>query len=355
MAAPFTLVIPAINERDGLSRILPKLGSVAVIIVDDGSSDGTKELAGKFDNVSLLERGGKGGLVSACLYGMKKALETGAEYIAVMDGDGQHDPSYIDKMVREAEAEGADLVLGSRYLGEKGSGWEGVSRSRRLISRIANYIFRLSFGSQLADVTTGLRVYSRKAAEFLLAEPPTMGSYAGQVEIVEKLRRAGMKIMEYPIVFRKRVNGESKLSAVDIINYYMFVLTKGDLWKYTVVGLSGALVNELALWALAPLNPFVADLVAIELSITSNFLFNERWAFRGRVMEGETRTVGLRLVRHNLYSLVGLAINFLAFSVLTLAGMNPLLSNLFGIVAAFLFRYVRPWGPVWVEMGNSSS
>ena len=355
MAAPFTLVIPVINERDGLSRILPELGSAAVIIVDDGSSDGTKELAGKFDNVSLFERGRKGGLVSACLYGMKKALETGAEYIAVMDGDGQHDPSYLDKMVRAAKAERADLVLGSRYLGGKGSGWEGVSRSRRLISKVANYIFRLSFGSQPADVTTGLRVYSREAAELLLAEPPTMGSYAGQVEIVEKLRRAGMKIMEYPIVFRKRVNGESKLSIVDIINYYLFVLTKGNLWKYTVVGLSGVLVNELALWALAPVNLFAADLVAIELSVTSNFLLNERWTFRRRVTEGETRTVGWRLVHHNLYSLAGLAINFLTFSVLTLAGMNPLLSNLFGIAAAFLFRYAKPLVPVWVEMGDRSS
>jgi len=338
----FAIVIPVLNESDGLSAILPRIdSSTEVIIVDDGSTDGTKDLVGRAKNVLFIERKKKMGLVSAYLDGMKRALELGAEYIGVMDGDGQHDPSYMDGMVKAAADQGAGLVLGSRYLSIDASGWEDVGWFRRLVSRVANGMFKVSFGDGPSDVTTGFRVYSRQAAEHLLRRPPRGCSYAGQVEIVEELRRAGIKIVEYPIIIDKRVSGKSKLSLKDVLNYFSFVLTRGNLWKYTLVGLSGVLVSELALWALAPLNVFVADLLAIELSIASNFLLNESWAFRGRKPRMGVKAIMSRLGPHNIYSISGLIVNFLVFAGLDMAGMNPLLSNLVGIAAAYIYATSR--------------
>jgi dolichol-phosphate mannosyltransferase len=347
----YALVIPTLNERESLSALLGRIDGVPVIVVDDGSDDGTQEVVSDHPNAVLIERGRRMGLVSAYLDGMRSALESGAnyEYFAVMDGDGQHDPSLASDMVRFASERGADLVIGSRYVpgGDPG----GFGPLRRTISRVANTLFRLSFDAGVRDATSGYRVYSRRAVQYLLGHPPRNGGHAGQVEIVEILHSAGMRIVEFPMKFGRRRSGDSKLGAGEIWRYFLFVLTRGNLWKYALVGLSGVAVNEglLALLSSRLGYPIAADAVAVESSILWNFLLNEFWTFRGRRLRRDVRGVLRRAYVHNAASLAGLAINLGVFALLSLLGVEILLANLVGIVVAFAFRYLMSSGVVWLN------
>jgi dolichol-phosphate mannosyltransferase len=345
---PLFIVIPTLNERDGLTKILPMRGGDQLIIVDDGSTDGTVELVQKFQNAFLIRRVGEKGIVSAYINGMKEALSKGAKYIAVMDGDGQHDPRFLDDMYKSAIERGTDLLLGSRYI--DGGREEGFSKIRKLVSKGANYLFKVSIGGYVHDATTGYRIYSRKAAEYLVENRPRNESYTGQIEIVKMLHDAGMRIEEFPIVFGPRNSGNSKLKFRDMVNFYLYLLRAGNLWRYTAVGAGGIVVNELALFLLAPLlNTWLADILAIELSIIVNFILNERWTFGSLRLEKSPRGVFKRFYKNNLSSLLGLLINFVVFVILSATGMNILLANIIGIGAAFIFRYIVSALVVWVE------
>ncbi len=102
----------------------------------------------------------------------------------------------------------------------------GVQFFRKTVSRVANYLFRLSLDSGVRDATSGYRCYSRRAAQYLLENTPRNGSYAGQVEIVEELHRAGMKIVKYGIKFRRRISGKSKLTAGNILGVLLLFAYK---------------------------------------------------------------------------------------------------------------------------------
>jgi len=346
---PYALIVPTLNERYGISALLGRAGGATVIVVDDGSTDGTQEAVSGHPNAVLVERGRRMGLVSAYLEGIRRAMDMGYERFVVMDGDGQHDPSLAPDMVAFAEGTGADLVIGSRYVPGGDPGGLG-GPVRRTISRVANLLFRLSFDAGVRDATSGYRVYSRRAARHLLEHPPRNGGYAGQVEIVEILHRAGMRIAEFPIGFRRRSGGESKLRMGEAWRYFVFVLTGGNLWKYALVGLSGVVVNEGILLALSgAMNPLIADAVAIESSILWNFSLNELWTFRGRRFDRSPRGVLRRIWVHNAASLAGLAVNLGVFALLVLLGLGIPLSNLVGIAAAFAFRYLMSSGIVWIN------
>jgi dolichol-phosphate mannosyltransferase len=209
----------------------------------------------------------------------------------------------------------------------------------------------LSFDAGVRDATSGYRVYSRRAVQYLLGHPPRNGGHAGQVEIVEILHSAGMRIVEFPMKFGRRRSGDSKLGAGEIWRYFLFVLTRGNLWKYALVGLSGVAVNEglLALLSSRLGYPIAADAVAVESSILWNFLLNEFWTFRGRRLRRDVRGVLRRAYVHNAASLAGLAINLGVFALLSLLGVEILLANLVGIVVAFAFRYLMSSGVVWLN------
>jgi dolichol-phosphate mannosyltransferase len=345
---PLFIVIPTLNERDGLTKILPLRGGDHVIIVDDGSTDGTVDLVQKFQSAVLIRRVGKRGIVSAFIDGMKEALSMGAQYIMVMDGDGQHDPRFLEAMYKSAVERGTDLLLGSRYIA--GGKDEGFSSFRRLVSKGANYLFTVSMGGHVHDATTGYRVYSRRAAEYLVENRPRNESYAGQIEIVKMLHDAGMSIEEFPITFEPRSGGNSKLKFRDMLDFFAYILRGGNLWKYTIVGAGGIVVNELALFLLAPfLNVLLADIIAIELSIVMNFIFNEWWTFSNLRLEKGSKGVFKRFYKNNLASIVGVLINFGIFAILAAYGMQILLANIIGIVVAFVFRYIVSALAVWVE------
>jgi len=345
----YAIVIPTFNECESLENVLNVTSDAPVFVVDDGSDDGTQSIVAGHSNAKLIERGRRMGLVSAYLAGIGEAMKQGYDYFVVMDGDGQHDPHLAEEMVKTAVNTGADLVIGSRYV-DGGDSSEGFSFFRKTVSRVANYLFRLSFDSGVRDATSGYRVYSRRAAQHLLENPPRNGSYAGQVEIVEELNRAGMKIVEHRMKLLKRKSGASKLTLSDILKYFSFVLASGNLWKYAIVGLSGIIVNELFLYILAGfMSPMIADILAIEISIVTNFALNESWTFRGRRISRAMNSVFRRFYMHNAASFVGLAVNFAVFALLSFAGMNILAANMVGIAVAFAVRYLLSSQVVWVN------
>jgi dolichol-phosphate mannosyltransferase len=238
-----SVVIPALNEKENLSRLIFALqkGNISSIyIIDDKSTDGTESLMEKFPNVHFLFRNGRLGLISAEIDGMRL---TGTDYVVVMDADLSHRPEDVPGMIEQAIKTSSDLVIGSRYME---SGITNDEFIRKVISRVANMLFRVSFGINLYDCTSGFRVYSRKACDYIGKQVDIENGYVGQVDIVNRLTHNGFKITEYPVVFVKRIEGKSKLKMREIVNFFLFVIYNKKIFR-PMIGLSALIVVMMAL------------------------------------------------------------------------------------------------------------
>jgi apolipoprotein N-acyltransferase len=216
-AEPRVLVIlPTYNERATIGTVLGGVmdagANVEVLVVDDGSPDGTAEvveaLAAETTRVAMIRRAGKQGLASAYLAGFRKALEDGYDVVVEMDADLSHRPEDLPALLEGAVTN--DLTIGSRYVsGGSVSNW---SRARLALSRAGNAYARLALGLPVADATSGFRAYRRPALEALLAGGIHSEGYAFQVELVYRAWRSGFSVAEVPITFREREHGRSKIS-----------------------------------------------------------------------------------------------------------------------------------------------
>ncbi|MEM0159119.1 MAG: glycosyltransferase [Thermoplasmataceae archaeon] len=340
------VVIPVINEADNLKTLLPLLRRYDVMLVDDGSVDDSCKVAESFPNVRVLERGKKGGLVSAIIDGFRQLDRSNYCRIAVLDSDFSHDPLKIDEMIQFSIERDLDLVIGSRYI-QNGRNNDRVAR--KIISKVANLSFRSAFSSQIRDATSGFRVYSSRAVEYIIMEDAKQRispSYAGQTDIVRRLSSGGFRIGEYPIVFRAREKGKSKLAPRDVGAFLSLILWKGYVLRYVLVGITGVFVNEIVLKILFGYMGSVAEIVSIESSLLSNFFLNDKLTFGAQT--GSLRhSLASRLARYNLYNLGGVAINLSIFLILIHIGINILVSNLIGILAAFAFTYFSSTFSVW--------
>ncbi len=220
MAAPADvwLVVPTYNEADNIEPLVRAVrehlpASRRVLIVDDGSPDGTGEIADRMaaahDDVEVLHRAAKGGLGPAYVAGFQRALAAGARLVAQMDADFSHDPADLPRLL--AALEGADLVLGSRYV--PGGGVTDWGPLRRMISRGGSAYARLVLGVGIRDLTGGFKVYRREVLEAIDLPSLAALGYAFQVETTYRALRAGFRVAEVPIVFRDRRVGQSKMSA----------------------------------------------------------------------------------------------------------------------------------------------
>jgi len=216
------LVVPTFNERATVERVVS--GALAadprmqVLVVDDGSPDGTGELvealARKERRVAVLHRDGKQGLGSAYRTGFAWGLERGADVLCEMDADLSHDPADLPRLLAALD-EGADVAIGSRYV--PGGRVEGWPRRRLWLSTGANRYVRAATGLPVRDATAGFRAYRRAVVEAIDLDTVKSEGYAFQIEMTLRAWRAGFTVVEVPITFRERTEGASKISRAIIL------------------------------------------------------------------------------------------------------------------------------------------
>ena len=229
MKQKITIIIPTYNEKENISKIVPDIFEVFkrnkidgnVIVVDDGSPDGTgdvvKDLMKKY-NLDIIERKCKSGLGSAYIAGFKKALKESSDIIFEMDADYSHNPKYIPDFVNKIN-EGYDLVIGSRYI--KGGAVKNWGPKRIMVSKGGNFVARTLSGLRTNDVTAGYRAYRKEIFKRLDLDRIRSSGYDFQIEMVFRTSRKGFKVTEIPITFVDRHVGSSKLARKDIIKFFM--------------------------------------------------------------------------------------------------------------------------------------
>ena len=211
------VLLPTYNEADNLERLVVALrerlpAGGRVLVVDDNSPDGTggiaDRLAAEHDDVAVLHRERKEGLGPAYLAGFREALAGGADLIVEMDADFSHDPAYLPQLLRAADD--ADLVIGSRYV--PGGGITDWGKLRRFLSRGGSAYARTTLGLEIRDLTGGFKVIRRVVLETIDLDAISSLGYAFQVEVTYRAIKAGFRVVEVPIVFRDRREGNSKMS-----------------------------------------------------------------------------------------------------------------------------------------------
>jgi dolichol-phosphate mannosyltransferase len=216
------ICLPTYNERENLEPMVRTLGALLedgdrVLVIDDSSPDGTGELADRLaaDHawVEVLHRSEKQGLGPAYLAGFRHALAVGADLVFEMDCDRSHDPADVPRL--RAAANGADLVLGSRYVaGGRIRNWGLV---RRLVSAGGSLYARLVLGVHVRDLTGGFKCYRRRVLEEIDLDEVRSRGYAFQIETTYRALRAGFRVVEVPITFVDREVGGSKMSRAIVL------------------------------------------------------------------------------------------------------------------------------------------
>jgi len=236
-ASKTIIIVPTYNEKGNIKTVYEKIFKSArgshLLIVDDGSPDGTGKIAEGFARkdrrVFVVHRTGKMGLGSAYVHGMRWALEKGYHNVIAMDADLSHDPVNLPKMLHLIER--YDLVIGSRYVQDGGMVNWGLGRF--FISRLANLFCRTVLAIPQADCSGGFKCYRTDLLRKIGLENIFSRGYSFQVEILYRAIRAGARIIEIPIIFVNRHEGESKLSMHEL---YQFGLTVIKLKYFSLVG-----------------------------------------------------------------------------------------------------------------------
>jgi dolichol-phosphate mannosyltransferase len=222
-------VIPTYNERENLGPIVARLHEalpeVHALVVDDGSPDGTGELADQMaaadDRVHVLHRTEKAGLGAAYVAGFGWALERDYGVIVEMDADGSHGPEDLPRLL-DALTD-ADLVLGSRYVpGGRVVNWP---KYRELISRGGGLYSRLALGAKVRDITGGFKAFRREVLEKINIQSVASQGYCFQIDLTWRTIEAGFEVVEVPITFTERAIGQSKMSG-NIVREALWRVTK---------------------------------------------------------------------------------------------------------------------------------
>ncbi len=226
------VVVPTFNEVGNIDTLLRAVRQVVpdatILVVDDASPDGTADVADELGRllggIEVLRREAKDGLGAAYRFGLRRAIEGGAEVCVQMDADLSHDPASLPALVAAVQY-GADVAIGSRYVpGGITMNWP---RRRRQLSRWGNRYAAGVLGLAVNDVTAGYRAYRSEALERMKFDNVSAEGYGFQVEMTYRLVRLGGKVVEIPITFRDRMQGDSKFSGGIIREAFWLV---GKLW-----------------------------------------------------------------------------------------------------------------------------
>jgi dolichol-phosphate mannosyltransferase len=349
-----TVVIPTYNERDNITPLVEEINSALsgynheILFIDDNSKDGTAQLISALSAkypVQVIVRLKERGLASAVVHGFRYAK---GEIIAVMDADLQHPPQVLADLLKAIDA-GADLVIASRYV--KGGGCEGWGLARRIISKGAIFLAHLFLPQtrRISDPMSGFLMLKKPVINGANLRPT---GYKILLEIL--VEGHFQRVAEVPYTFRVRERGESKLSARQQIDYlkhlYSLMRRTGEFirfLKFCLVGGSGVGVNLGSYWLITRfghLNRFTALAISFELSVVSNFLFNNFFTFSDRRVSKPLPFL-VQFVKFNIISLGGLGIQegslWLLNSVLN---VNDIIAVLIGIILATIWNYlVNSW------------
>jgi len=347
------VIVPTFNERANVAAVVERIAVALdgidweLVFVDDNSPDGTADaawdLARQYDNVRCIKRLGRRGLSSACAEGI---LSTNAPFVAVMDGDLQHDESILPAMLAKVRA-GADIAVGSRYSGEGSSG-QGLSPIRQWGSNLATRLSTLVAGQELADPMSGFFMVRR---DLFVDVAPQLSDEGFKIllDLVVTAARKGTPpaIAQVPYVFRQRQAGESKMSPLVVLQFLGLFLSKltGGLLPtsfllFALVGFSGVAVHLSVLWLFTSVVPetfIVAQILATITAMTWNFFLNNSLTYADRKLHGLKLWTGL-LGFYVVCSMGGVA-NISIASMIYEARPAPLIAGLAGALMSSVFNY----------------
>ncbi|HEY3911313.1 MAG TPA: glycosyltransferase [Stellaceae bacterium] len=296
------IVIPTFNERGNVGLLAQRMAAVLAgidweaVFVDDDSADGTADylrLLGRTDRrIRCIRRIGRRGLSSACIEGM---LSTPAPYIAVIDGDLQHDEALLPRMLELLKQQPTDLVVASRYMATGAA--DGLSPKRRRLSRAGVWLARTVLKSEMSDPVSGFFMMRRAVAD---AAAPRLSGVGTKI-LIDLLASAprGLSVAELPYRFRGRSRGTSKLDWGTALEYVALLVEKtsgrylpAKFLLFGLVGASGMVVNLVMLRVLLAAFGFVdAQAAATVAAMVWNFLLNNSLTYR------DCRLTGWRAVR----------------------------------------------------------
>jgi len=355
-----TVIIPTFNEEENISAIIGSVNSILegagingeILVVDDSSSDKTISIVNKIaegnPSVRLVVRTEDHGLSQSVVEGFSNAK---SDVFQVIDADFSHPPELIPQFYESISKEGFDVVVGSRYLPE--GDIQNWPLKRRVISLGATFLGRLLF-PEITDPVSGFFAIRRNVVEDTSLKP------RGYKVLMEVLGRGTwQKAKEVPFTFKDREEGESKLRLNTISDYLVQCLGiawfalfhhNSNVWKewikifkFGLVGISGIFVNIGILYGLteyAGLYYLYSSLIAIEISIITNFILNDLWTFGAEKKKALYNTLQ-RFFSYQGVSIIGLGINFSILFILTeYLNIYYIWSNIVGILVTFVWNFV---------------
>jgi dolichol-phosphate mannosyltransferase len=314
-----SVVIPTFREAPNVAPLVARLEAALrgvawqAIFVDDDSPDGTaalvKEIAARDRRISCIRRVGRRGLAGAVIEG---ALASAAPFVAVIDGDMQHDESLLPAMLRALQDGQADLVVGSRYLDPNAKAVSGLDARRRLGSRFANWLGRRALSVELTDPVSGFFMLRRELIDRVAPKLAANG-FKVLFDIVAS-QPAPPRVLELGYEFRPRVAGESKLDQGVVAHYLSLLASKLShdvisprALMFLAVGASGVLVNVAVVYALRRMTFIDAQAIGAVTAMTTNYLINNTITYRDKRKRGLAMLTGY--LRFCLLCAIGLAAN----------------------------------------------
>ncbi|MCA6310864.1 MAG: glycosyltransferase family 2 protein [Phenylobacterium sp.] len=356
-ALELTVVVPTFNERANVRKLIRLVESALgqtrwqVIFVDDDSPDGTaaevKAVAAVDPRVQCLHRVGRRGLAGAVIEGI---MASAAPFVAVMDGDLQHDETLLPAMLAALRTGGADLAVGSRYCGGPGADASALGARREAGSRLANWLGRQVLKADLTDPMSGFFMVRRSVVEVVAQRLSTSG-FKVLFDIVASQDRP-LKIVELPYTFRAREAGDSKLDNGVVVQYLGLLVAKLSkdvisprFLMFAMVGASGVVVHLAILRSLLHLGFSWAQTLAAIGAMTSNYLINNAVTYRDRRLKGLKLISGY--IKFCVLCSVPLAANVAVATVVFERGPAWWVAGLAGAVVAAAWNYVTTSKAVW--------
>ncbi|WP_428681659.1 glycosyltransferase [Reyranella sp.] len=358
-----SIVVPTFNESQNLPRLVGLLdramGEIPweVVFVDDDSPDGTwqvaKQLAREDARVRCIRRVGRRGLAGACIEG---ALSCAAPYVAVMDADLQHDETVLPAMVAKLRSDEAEIVIGSRFVGDGSSG-DGFSAGRAFASRIATRLAALLIGRRVSDPMSGFFAVKREVFEAVAPRLVPSG-FKILVDILASTR-GKVRIAEVGYRFRSRQEGRSKFDARAILDFLGLLLhrvTGGTVpvrfLFFTIVGTTGIAIHLIALRVglLAGFSFDTAQSMATVAAMTSNFHVNNLLTYSDMKLRGTAALAGL--LKFYIVCGVGALANIGVASWLFDSNESWWIAGIAGVVVGATFNYTMSSIIVWRQQQN---